>query len=149
MPQTPLAAPAASLGWDQQFTRIAQHVARRIRPTLTELASECAEQGLRVRIQHRLYDDRACSNLLVIAQDCSIVLVLSFILNDGWVLRGVPGALLETELRLGEDLRRAYPWLPREEDQLCAQPEDVWRAAGDMVNRDALTRQVRKYICAA
>ena len=95
---SPIPVPAAAyLGWDMQFSRITKFAGPRISRLALTLAQEAFNRGLVARIQHRLYDDRTTTNVVVMAPTGAAVAVLTFVLNDGWVLVGQPGALSEID----------------------------------------------------
>jgi hypothetical protein len=138
--------PAHHLGWDIQFSRIAGYVAPRVMRVLANLAEEGLQRGLKVKLSRKLYDDRDSSSLLVFTDEGQIIAMVVFVLNDGWVIKGKPGAMLELELREGEDLRRVRTSLKRFSAEYATDPAEVYYNAGDEADADNIRAALVKLL---
>lgn len=133
-----IAPNALHLGWDIQFTRIAQHAGPRIVGTLYELAQACVEQGLNAHIQHRLAETSTYSSLCLSRLQGELVLELRFTLQDGWVQDHQHGARLDVELFTGPEAEPAALTLRRFYRRYSADPGEVYYNAGDLTRASLL-----------
>ncbi len=139
MPASPRSAclpPAAHLGWDARFTRLAREVSPRVMRLLVPLGRECVARGIHARIYHQLADEGPSTTLQAFSQQR--IGRVTFRLLDGWAVYGQPLARLDVQLydeahqqELGEGLGRAS-------DALTDDVEELWAAAGDWVDAEAL-----------
>ncbi len=128
--------PAAHLGWDARFTRLAREVSPRVMRLLVPLGRECVARGINARIYHELADEGPSTTLQAFSEQR--IGRVTFRLLDGWAAYGQPAARLDVQLydeahhlELGQGLARAS-------EALTDDAEELWAAAGDWVDAQAL-----------